>query len=358
MTRTSFLDVAKQTKSSVLDLPVIQRSPVMAPMIMEPVIKREFEVTAEDISKLGSNAAAPLEGITRQILNSVKASGDDPISNHVNGIVKTLKGLNPDEVGKGNFLSKIFGKARNLIEDLKAQLSTAEQQMDVMSKEVHKGIQVSKKRKQELEVMLEQNNQYGLNLDREYQVGLHYLEQLNLKLESQTQEGLAEDAAKTQKLVDSCEFELAEIKAYRLVAANNVPKIEGMIMSVENLMKAGTNVLEKMMPVYMVNYAQYIISLESKNSALTLNQVNDSFNQGLVEGSNLAHENLIETSKLQNRQSISIESMRVMHENMLKGLDELDKIAQEGRTSRIAYVSELQNMEKDLANKISKQTGA
>lgn len=352
MTRTSFLDTVKQTRSSALTQPTIQRSPVVAPMVLEPVETHKFEVTEEVISKLGANAAAPLEGITRQILASVKASGDDPISTHVNGIVKTLKGLNPDQVGKGNFITKLFGRAKNLIEDLKAQLATAEQQMDVMSKEVYKGIQVSKKRKQELEVMLEQNNEYGKNLDREYQVGVHYLEQLNQKHEEQKTSGQDELASKTQKLIDRCEFELAEIKAYRLVAANNVPKIEGMIASVENLMRAGENVLTKMMPVYMVNYAQYIISLETKDSASTLNSVNVGFNEGLVEGSNLAHENLIETAKLQNKQSISIESMRVMHENMLKGLDELDQIAQEARTSRIQYVSELQGMEKDLATKL------
>lgn len=352
MTRTSFLDTVKPIKTSTLNQNTIQRSPVVAPIVFEPVVQRQFEVTEEAISKLGLNAAAPLEGITRQILASVKSSGDDPISTHVSGIVKTLKGLNPDQAGKGGFLSKIFGRAKNMIEDLKSQLSTAEQQMDVMSKEVHKGIQVSKKRKQELEIMLEQNNQYGQNLDREYQVGVHYLEQLNQKRDDEKASGQDELAGKTQKLIDRCEFELAEIKAYRLVAANNIPKIEGMIVSVENLMRAGENVLTKMMPVYMVNYAQYIISLETKGSAATLNNVNDSFNQGLVEGSNLAHENLIETAKLQNKQSITIESMRIMHENMLKGLDELDKIAQESRTSRIAYVSELQTMEQDLANKI------
>lgn len=55
MTRTSFLDTVKQTRSSALTQPIIQRSPVVAPVVIKMFVEKDIHSQIEWLEFITEN---------------------------------------------------------------------------------------------------------------------------------------------------------------------------------------------------------------------------------------------------------------------------------------------------------------
>lgn len=339
----------KEPAQSALNNPLTQ-SPVFAPSVIKEVGKPAL-MTIEQVEQTGAAAGRNLKSVSAQVLRHQRANNGDEMTERLNALVKQAKQLDPNSMKNSKGLRKFFKRLMGLKEDIFEQFDTVEGRIDVLTKELLEDLKREKEGLFQLENLKKGVAEYALSLDRDVQ-----LLQNNYAKEQEVYQALPEDEVELRQerlaLLDLMETRINDLSALRLLMVQMGPRLKGMEDVGRQLIRAGDNVINTVIPAYSANFSAYIHSLRQAKSAEALTATLDEFNTAIAIGGQLASENQIKAARLANRQVLSIETLKKDQELLLTTLEEVNKINTDARQERIGYITEVGNLEQGMIDKI------
>lgn len=154
------------------------------------------------------------------------------------------------------------------------------------------------------------------------------------------------------QLADRFEKKLHDLKLSRTISLQMAPQIRVIQQNNQILAEKIESAVVNTIPLWK-NQVVLALSLTRQKTALRMQQdVTKTTNQLLEQNSKMLKDSSIEIAQENEKGIVSVESLKVAHENLLSTLDETLRIQQEGKQKRRDAERELDRMEHELKEKV------
>lgn len=337
-------------KRSVFAPNVLDASPVFAPAVVKPVPALPA-MNREEIEEVGAEAGLTLRSLNAEVLKHQRGNQGGEMNERLTALIKQAKQLDPSSIkeskGVGKFIKKIMG----MKEDLFAEYDNVNNRIEVLVKQLEGDVLKEKDSLVYLEKLKIAIGKYALSLDRDIELLADTYAKEEQRFLSIPEDNV-DERTEIRDTLDILEIRIADLKALRLLCVQMGPRVNSMIKVSEMLMRSARNIVNNVIPAYSANFSMYIESLRQAEAGKTKNSVLDEFNTAIQMGSDLAAQNIIAATELSNRQVLDIETLRKDQENLVKMLEETNRINTEARAARVEYINEVQSLEDGMVQKV------
>ena len=309
------------------------------------------------VLQYGAGTQKKMADFSESALENVRSKDLGEVGELLSGVVKELKDFDEEEE-KGFF--GFFKKASNKIESMKAKYAKAEANVNEIVKVLEKHQVQLMKDTALLDKMYELNLTYFKELSMYILAGKKKLQEVRstrlAELVSRAQaSGLPEDAQAAKDLESMCErFEkkIHDLELTRMISIQTAPQIR-LVQNNDTLMvEKIQSTIVNTIPLWK---SQMVLALgveHSTQAAEAQRQVTDMTNELLRKNAEKLKMATVETAKESERGIVDMETLKATNESLISTLDEVMNIQQEGRQKRREAEAELQNMERELKNKL------
>lgn len=324
---------------------------------------KQIDVTnANQVLMYGAGAQKNIADFSETALNNVRTKDLGEVGEALSSLVVELKNIdfdNSDE--KKGFFSGLFKKGKNQIDELKAQYSQAETNVDKISQMLEQHQVVLLKDVAMLDEMYELNLQYYKELTMYILAGRQKLEQVRAnELEALRQKaaasGTSEDAQAYNDMVNMCdrfEKKLHDLELSRMVSIQMGPQTRLLqnndAMMIEKIQSSLVNTI----PLWK---SQMVLALGMENARkATAAQaaVSEMTNELLKKNAEMLKQGSVEIAREAERSIIDIETLQHTNEQLIATLDEVMQIQKDGAQKRQAAEAELRRIESELKAKLT-----
>lgn len=309
------------------------------------------------VLQYGAGTQKKMADFSESALENVRSKDLGEVGELLSGVVKELKDFDEEEE-KGFF--GFFKKASNKIESMKAKYAKAEANVNEIVKVLEKHQVQLMKDTALLDKMYELNLTYFKELSMYILAGKKKQQEVRstrlAELVSRAQaSGLPEDAQAAKDLESMCErFEkkIHDLELTRMISIQTAPQIR-LVQNNDTLMvEKIQSTIVNTIPLWK---SQMVLALgveHSTQAAEAQRQVTDMTNELLRKNAEKLKMATVETAKESERGIVDMETLKATNESLISTLDEVMNIQQEGRQKRREAEAELQNMERELKNKL------
>ena len=309
------------------------------------------------VLQYGAGTQKKMADFSESALENVRSKDLGEVGELLSGVVKELKDFDEEEE-KGFF--GFFKKASSKIESMKAKYAKAEANVNEIVKVLEKHQVQLMKDTALLDKMYELNLTYFKELSMYILAGKKKLQELSstrpAELVSRSEaSGLPEDAQAAKDLESMCErFEkkIHDLELTRMISIQTAPQIR-LVQNNDTLMvEKIQSTIVNTIPLWK---SQMVLALgveHSTQAAEAQRQVTDMTNELLRKNAEKLKMATVETAKESERGIVDMETLKATNESLISTLDEVMNIQQEGRQKRREAEAELQNMERELKNKL------
>lgn len=309
------------------------------------------------ILQYGAGTQKKMADFSQTALENVKTQDLGEVGELITGVVSQLKSFDEEEE-KGIF--GFFKKQANKIENMKLKYNKAETNVNKICEAL-------------------QNHQMRLLkdsaiLDKMYQLNLNYFKELNMyilagkkKLQKVRNEdlvqlmdkakasGLPEDAQAAKDLDGMCnrfEKKLHDLELTRMISIQTAPQIRLVQNNDTMMVEKIQTTLVNTIPLWKSQMVLALGIAHSTEAVRAQAAVTDLTNNLLKKNAETLHMATVETARESERGIVDMETLKHTNASLIKTLDDVMKIQQEGRQKRQAAELEIQNMERELKNKL------
>ena len=309
------------------------------------------------VLQYGAGTQKKMADFSESALENVRSKDLGEVGELLSGVVKELKDFDEEEE-KGFF--GFFKKASSKIESMKAKYAKAEANVNEIVKVLEKHQVQLMKDTALLDKMYELNLTYFKELSMYILAGKKKLQEVRstrlAELVSRAQaSGLPEDAQAAKDLESMCErFEkkIHDLELTRMISIQTAPQIR-LVQNNDTLMvEKIQSTIVNTIPLWK---SQMVLALGVEHSTQATEaqrQVTDMTNELLRKNAEKLKMATVETAKESERGIVDMETLKATNESLISTLDEVMNIQQEGRQKRREAEAELQNMERELKNKL------
>ena len=323
---------------------------------------KQIDVTnANQVLMYGAAAQQNIASFSENALNNVRNKDLGEIGDALSGLVVELRTLDfdGDDEEKGLF-AKLFRKGRNQLEELKAQYTEVEGNVDKITAVLEQHQIALMKDVAMLDEMYALNLQYYKELSMYIIAGRKRLEEVRATdVEALRQKaaasGSAEDAQAYNDLVNMCdrfEKKLHDLELSRTVSLQMGPQTRMLqnndVMMVEKIQSSLVNTI----PLWK---SQMVLALGLENARRATEAqaaVSEMTNELLKRNADKLKQGSVEIAKEAERSIIDIETLQYTNEQLIATLDEVMQIQRDGAAKRQEAEAELRRIEGELKAKL------
>ena len=324
---------------------------------------KQIDITnANQVLMYGANAQKNIASFSENALNNVRNKDLGEVGEALSGLVVELKSLDFDtEEEEKGFFAKLFKKSKNQLEELKAQFSEVEVNVDKISAILEQHQIALMKDVAMFDEMYNLNLQYYKELTMYILAGRKLLEDVRATdVEALRQKaaasGSAEDAQAYNDLVNMCnrfEKKLHDLEMSRMVSIQMGPQTRMLqnndVMMIEKIQSSLVNTI----PLWK---SQMVLALGLENARkATAAQaaVSEMTNELLKKNAEKLKQGSIDIAKEAERSIIDIETLQHTNEQLISTLDEVMQIQRDGAQKRQEAEAELRRIEGELKAKLT-----
>lgn len=323
---------------------------------------KQIDITnANQVLMYGTNAQKNIASFSENALNNVRNKDLGEVGEALSGLVVELKSLDFDGEEEKGFFSKLFKKGKSQLEELKAQFSEAEVNVDKISAILEQHQIALMKDVAMFDEMYNLNLQYYKELTMYILAGRKRLEEVRATdVEALRQKaaasGSAEDAQAYNDLVNMCnrfEKKLHDLEMSRMVSIQMGPQTRMLqnndVMMIEKIQSSLVNTI----PLWK---SQMVLALGLENARkATAAQaaVSEMTNELLKKNAEKLKQGSIDIAKEAERSIIDIETLQHTNEQLISTLDEVMQIQRDGAQKRQEAEAELRRIEGELKAKLT-----
>jgi len=319
---------------------------------------------SEQILNYGAKAQKNISEFSDVALNNVRTKDLGEVGKELSDLVVELKGFNFDNEQKKGLLG-IFRKAENSIASLKAQYDKVELNVDNIVKELEKHEVTLMKDISLMDNMYDRNEEYMKELTMYIIAGKLKIEQLRNeelpKLKQKALESnLPEDAQKANdfaNLIGRFEKKIYDLELTRTISVQMAPQIR-LIQNNDALMaeKIRTSI-NNTIPLWKNQMVLGMAMYHSDQAMKAQREVTNVTNSLLQKNAETLHQGSVAVARESERGIVDMETLKKTNQELIKTLDEVREIQDQGRKSRDAAEGELARIEAELKAKLLEMKG-
>lgn len=311
------------------------------------------------VLQYGSAAQKKIADFSDNALEGVRTKDLGEVGNMIIDLVAELKGFNIEPEEKKGFFS-IFRKAGSGIAKLKTKYDKAEVNVDRITGVLEDHQNQLLTDIVMLDKMYENNLSYFKELTMYILAGKKKLEQerattlIELEEKAKTS-GLAEDAQAANDFANLCdrfEKKLHDLEMTRTISIQMAPQIR-LIQNGDTLMAEKIqSTINNTIPLWKNQMVLALGLAHSKAAVEAQREVSDLTNELLKKNAEALKTGTVAIAEESERSIVDIETVRYTNEQLISTLNEVLRIADEGRAKRLAAENEMIMIENELKTKL------
>ena len=311
------------------------------------------------VLQYGSAAQKKIADFSDNALEGVRTKDLGEVGNMIIDLVAELKGFNIEPEEKKGFFS-IFKKAGSGIAKLKTKYDKAEVNVDRITGVLEDHQNQLLTDIVMLDKMYENNLSYFKELTMYILAGKKKLEQerattlIELEEKAKTS-GLAEDAQAANDFANLCdrfEKKLHDLEMTRTISIQMAPQIR-IIQNGDTLMAEKIqSTINNTIPLWKNQMVLALGLAHSKAAVEAQREVSDLTNELLKKNAEALKTGTVAIAEESERSIVDIETVRYTNEQLISTLNEVLRIADEGRAKRLAAENEMIMIENELKTKL------
>ena len=311
------------------------------------------------ILQYGAAAQNKISSFSDSILEDVKTKGIGDTGELLADLVGQIKSFD-SSIGQKKGLAKLFHSAKREFNTILAKYNKIEKNVDTIEKGLDKSkIQLLK----DISIF---DEMYKKNLEFFKEISL-YIIAGERKLEELRNEVLPELKKKAEETKDQIDIQkvqdmeaqinrfekkIYDLKTTRIISIQMAPQIRMLQNNDAELVEKVQSSITNTIPLWK---NQMVLALGITNARKTLEQqkaVSNLTNEMLVKNSETLKQGSIDIAKESERAIVDVETLKKTNKDLIETLDTVLKIHEDGRIKRAQAEEELQNIEKELKEKI------
>ena len=311
------------------------------------------------VLQYGSAAQKKIADFSDNALEGVRTKDLGEVGNMITDLVAELKGINIEPEEKKGFFS-IVKKAGSGIAKLKTKYDKAEVNVDRITGVLEDHQNQLLTDIVMLDKMYENNLSYFKELTMYILAGKKKLEQerattlIELEEKAKTS-GLAEDAQAANDFANLCdrfEKKLHDLEMTRTISIQMAPQIR-LIQNGDTLMAEKIqSTINNTIPLWKNQMVLALGLAHSKAAVEAQREVSDLTNELLKKNAEALKTGTVAIAEESERSIVDIETVRYTNEQLISTLNEVLRIADEGRAKRLAAENEMIMIENELKTKL------
>ena len=322
------------------------------------------KIDVTDSTQLLQYGVAVQEKISKfsdDILEDVKTKDTGAVGDLLSNLVGQIKNFdNNVSTQKKGFLSKIFGNAKKETDTLIAKYSTVEKNIDTIEKGLDKDKLQMLKDISIFDTMYEKNLEYFKEISLYIIAGERKLDELRDKVLPELKEkaqasGEQLDVQKVndmENLINRFEKKIYDLKTTRIISIQMAPQIRLLQNNEAELVEKIQSSITNTIPLWK-NQIVLALGINNAKKALeTQQEVSKLTNDMLVKNSETLKQGSIEIAEESEKAIVNIETIKKTNQDLIETLDTVIEIHKNGRIKRQEAEKELENIEKELKDKM------
>lgn len=311
------------------------------------------------ILQYGAVAQNKISSFSDSVLEDVKTKSTGEVGDLLADLVSEIKGFD-GAIAEPKGLAKIFSNAKKQLNKIVAKYSKIESNIDGIEKGLDKSKIKLLKDVSMFDEMYQKNLEYFKEISLYIIAGERKLDELKnvvlpelKKKAEETQEQI--DIQKVQDMeaqINRFEKKLHDLKTTRIISIQMAPQIRLIQNNDAELVEKIQSSLTNTIPLWK---NQMVLALGISNAKTALKQqqaVSQLTNDMLVKNSETLKQGTLDIAKESERAIVDIATLKKTNQDLIETLDGVIKIHEEGRAKRQEAEVELQNIEKELKDKI------
>ena len=311
------------------------------------------------ILQYGAAAQNKISSFSDSVLEDVKTKSTGEVGDLLADLVSEIKGFD-GSIAEPKGLAKIFSNAKKQLNKIVAKYSKIESNIDGIEKGLDKSKIKLLKDVSMFDEMYQKNLEYFKEISLYIIAGERKLDELKnvvlpelKKKAEETQEQM--DIQKVQDMeaqINRFEKKLHDLKTTRIISIQMAPQIRLIQNNDAELVEKIQSSLTNTIPLWK---NQMVLALGISNAKTALKQqqaVSQLTNYMLVKNSETLKQGTLDIAKESERAIVDIATLKKTNQDLIETLDGVIKIHEEGRAKRQEAEVELQNIEKELKDKI------
>ena len=350
---------------------VEEKKPAVKPEEVRPTFTPEEQKMIDDFAgkidvtdtnlvfSYGASAQQQIASFSDSALKNVQTKDLGEVGDMINGLVTELRGFTIDEEEKGGIFG-FFKKSVDKLQMMKNRYEHAEVNVNkiVDGLEGHQ-VQLLKDIAT-LDQLYEQNLAYFKELSMYIEAGKIRLKQVRENDLAQARKraeesGLPEDAQAANDLaakIDRFEKKLYDLELTRNISIQMAPQIRLLQNSNQLMAEKIQSSLVNTIPLWKSQMVLALGMQHTQDAMEAQRAVTDLTNELLKKNAEKLHTATVETAKESERGLVDIETLKQTNATLIKTMDEVLVIQQEGREKRKAAEQELAAIESELRAKL------
>ena len=313
------------------------------------------------VLQYGAKAQSKISQFSDSVLDDVKTKSVGEVGDLLAELVGQIKSFDADISGEKRVgLAKLFYNAKKQLNTIVAKYSKIETNVNTIEKQLEGHKLQMLKDITIFDTMYEKNLDYFKELSLYIIAGEKKLEELrNVTLpalvEKAKQSGEQMDAQKVQDLentINRFEKKIYDLKTTRVIAIQMAPQIRLLQNNESELVEKIQASITNTIPLWK---NQMVIALGINNAKQALGAqkaVTDLTNDMLKKNSEILKQGSIQIAEESERAIVDIETLQKTNRDIIETLDKVIEIHENGRTKRMEAEKELENIEKELKDKM------
>jgi len=323
---------------------------------------KKIDVTdSTQVLQYGAKAQSKISQFSDSVLEGVKTRSTGEVGDLLANLVGEIKSFDSDIAGDNkSFLGKLFNNAKKQVDTWIAKYSKIETNIDGIEKQLENHRLQMLKDIAIFDTMYEKNLEYFKEISLYIIAGEKKLEELRNvelpKLRAQAQEsGEQLDAQKVQDMentINRFEKKIYDLKTTRIISIQMAPQIRLLQNNEAELVEKIQGSITNTIPLWK---NQIVLALGINNAKQALGAqkaVTNLTNDMLKKNSEILKQGSIEIAEESERAIVDIETLQKTNRDIIETLDKVIEIHEAGRAKRQEAEVELQNIEKELKDKM------
>ena len=323
---------------------------------------KKIDVTdSTQVLQYGAKAQSKISQFSDSVLEGVKTRSTGEVGDLLANLVGEIKSFDSDIAGDNkSFLGKLFNNAKKQVDTWIAKYSKIETNIDGIEKQLENHRLQMLKDIAIFDTMYEKNLEYFKEISLYIIAGEKKLEELRNvelpKLRAQAQEsGEQLDAQKVQDMentINRFEKKIYDLKTTRIISIQMAPQIRLLQNNEAELVEKIQGSITNTIPLWK---NQIVLALGINNAKQALGAqkaVTNLTNDMLKKNSEILKQGSIEIAEESERAIVDVETLQKTNRDIIETLDKVIEIHEAGRAKRQEAEVELQNIEKELKDKM------
>lgn len=323
---------------------------------------KQLDLTdAAQILQYGASTQEKISKFSDTILEDVRTRNAGEVGDQLADLVGQIKSFDREVGGeKKGLFSKLFSNARREFDSLVAKYNKIEKNIDTIEDSLKKDKIQMLKDITIFDEMYEKNLEYFKEISLYIIAGDKKLKELREVELPKLQEAAKQSADQLdiqkvndmETLINRFEKKIYDLKTTRIISIQMAPQIRLLQSNDAELVEKIQSSITNTIPLWK-NQMVLALGINNAKQALKSQQaVSQLTNDMLVKNSETLKQGSIEIAKESERAIVDVETLQKTNQNLIETLDSVIKVHEEGRIKRAEAEKTLQNIEKELKDKM------